>query len=122
MTSTRTASERAQARARNLAYLEQNARQLAESPAAPIGQLWRNAGGGTPRFSQRAFSALLTCERWTATDRCASANCGTAPPHLCWWSAIRASVLELRHRRPAARPPADTTLTLFNPGEWGDAA
>jgi hypothetical protein len=83
------------------------------APAATIGQLWRTAGGGTAGFSPRAFSELLTSQRWTAPDRCGLAACGASPPHLCWWSAIGAAVVEMRHHRPTAKPPIRAETTLF---------
>jgi hypothetical protein len=101
----RNAAEREQARQRNAAHLEQ-----ALDHAAPVDQLWHEAGGGTSGFSPRAFSGLLTSEHWRAVDRCASPACEQLPPHLCWWSAIRASVLELRQQRRPTRPAADASL------------
>jgi hypothetical protein len=105
----RTPAERAQARARNNAHHEW-VRERADRPAEAIDQLWRQAGGGTSRFSPAVFSGLVQSERWNAVDPCGSAACKGTPPHLCWWSALGASVMDLRRKRPAAKPTTATTL------------
>lgn len=118
----RTPDERAKARARNIAFNQAREDRLAELPLLTIDQLWRTAGGGTSKFSLRAFSALVDSEHWRAVDPCSAGGCGDLPSHLCWWSAIRASVLELRRRRPAAKSVQQEQGSLFDISEVGGTA
>jgi len=111
-TTARTTAEHEAALARNLAFRAARARQNAELPVVTISQLWRKAGGGTPGFNPPVFAALLTSEHWAAVGRCEPGSCGNLPPHLCWWSAIRASVQELRHHRPARTRQQDSLFDV----------
>jgi hypothetical protein len=74
-----------------------------------VDELWREAGGGTPGFNPHKYADLLGSGNWLAVDRCG--DCGTLPPHLCWWSALGALVQGLPNsRRTPARACHETAL------------
>lgn len=65
--------------------------------------LWRQAGGGTSRYSQARFNALADAD----PDLSAPALCDDCPggraPHNCWFAAVGAAVTGSRKPRRAAR-------------------
>lgn len=81
------------------------------TPPARMDDLWRRAGGGTSRYSQACFAALLdAAPRLSAPESCG--GCAGRAPHNCWFAAVGAVVVASRRRKRAPKTAPDQ-IALF---------
>jgi hypothetical protein len=77
--------------------------------------LWRQAGGGTPRYSQARFAALLhAAPGLSAPESCG--GCTGRAPHNCWFAAVGVAVAASRRRKRAPKA-APGQIALFPPAD-----